>query len=340
MIHRVPLPRSQPPANSSDAFLALYGIFLLGSGLLALAARGLGGLHSLPHSLPVERKGGPLSDPPFRTALVRALASLMRTLDASTLSLVLDVYLLAPYVLLDDLRVLHNVLADAHLFLGHGALADDDLFLGDGHHDLVLADLGLRSLAGDRHPLHAYFLVAGGDLYLLAVGPHALSDLELSGFALSGTGGEFLLAPLHPELVLVCGARGGVLVGLVGARLVGGLGALQAVVRVDLALELRRDLPVIVEGRTVLGRLLVGCDGDSPTLVVGGAYRFPGDEGAPRPEEAHLHAEVLRLVALVEKQVVYLTDLRPALVHHGVTSVLVFDRREPVAALFHVFSFS
>src|SRR5918997_3648605 len=75
---------------------------------------------------------------------------------AAALGVVLYLYLLAPDVLLDDLGVLHHVLADADLFLGHGALTDDDLFLGDGHGDLVLADLGLRSLAGDRHPLHTY----------------------------------------------------------------------------------------------------------------------------------------------------------------------------------------
>src|SRR5215217_2659343 len=215
MIHCVPLPRSQPPANSPGAFLALCGIFLLGSGLLALAARGLGGLHSLLHGLPGEHphhcvhhhvsypshavtdplllagflwkgKAGRSRTRPLRTPLVRALAGLLRTLDASTLSLVLDVYLLAPDVLLDDLGVLHHVLADADLFLGHRALAHDDLFLGHGNDDLVLADLGLRSLAGDGHPLHAYFLVAGGDLYLLTVGPHALTDLEGAGLALAG----------------------------------------------------------------------------------------------------------------------------------------------------------
>src|SRR5215212_1967215 len=53
MIHRIPLPRPQPPANSPDTFLVLSGIFL-GSGLLALAACGLGGLQSLPYGLPGE----------------------------------------------------------------------------------------------------------------------------------------------------------------------------------------------------------------------------------------------------------------------------------------------
>src|SRR5215217_1000090 len=112
--------------------------------------------------------------------------------------IVLYLYLLAPYVLLDDLGVLHHVLADADLFLDDRTLAHHDLFLGDGHHDLVLAYLGFGGFALYGHPLHAHLFVAGGNLYLLAVGSHALSDLELSGLALSGTGGEFLLGPLNP----------------------------------------------------------------------------------------------------------------------------------------------
>src|SRR5829696_1962570 len=121
-----------------------------------------------------------------------------RLAGAASGGIVLYVYLLAPYVLLDDLGVFDHVLADADLFLGHGALAHDDLFFGHRHHDLVLSDLGLGGLAGGGHPLHAHLFVAGRDLYLLAVGSHALTDLELSGLALSGTGGEFLLGPLNP----------------------------------------------------------------------------------------------------------------------------------------------
>jgi hypothetical protein len=45
--------------------------------------------------------------------------------------------------------------------------------------------------------------VAGGHFYLLTVRAHALSDLELASLALTGTGPELLLTPLHPELVLV-----------------------------------------------------------------------------------------------------------------------------------------
>src|SRR5215203_6510299 len=122
---------------------------------------------------------------------------------AAALGGVFDVDLFAPYVLLDCLGVLHNVLAEADLFLGHGALFDHDLFLGDGHRHLVLAYLGFGRLALYRHPLDRYFLVLGGDLYLLAVGADALADLHGASLTLAGTGPEFLLRALHPELVLV-----------------------------------------------------------------------------------------------------------------------------------------
>src|SRR5919112_6309909 len=95
---------------------------------------------------------------------------------AAPLGFVLYLYLLAPYVLLDYLSVFHNVLADAHLFLDHWALVHNDLFLCHRHHDLVLTDLGLRSLALYGDPLDAYLFVPCGYLYALAVGSHALTD--------------------------------------------------------------------------------------------------------------------------------------------------------------------
>src|SRR5918993_382010 len=158
---------------------------------------------------------------------------------AAALGGVFDVHLLAPYVLLDDLGVLHHVLSDADLFLGYGALADDDLFLGDWHHDLVLAYLGLRSLAFDGHPLDRYFLVAGRDLDLLAVGPYALADLHGAGLTLAGTCPEFLLRALDPELVLVFEIVAAALVYslVVGSMLaeLAGLGVAHAHARADLA---------------------------------------------------------------------------------------------------------
>src|ERR687897_313268 len=86
-------------------------------------------------------------------------------------------YLLAPYVLLDRFGVGDHVLADTHLFFGYSSLLHNDLFLGDGNPYLVLADLSLRNLALYGHPLHAYFLMAGGGFFLLAAPAHAPSDL-------------------------------------------------------------------------------------------------------------------------------------------------------------------
>src|SRR5687767_12763331 len=102
---------------------------------------------------------------------------------AAPLGFVLYLDLLAPYVLLDYLRLFHNVLADAHLFLEDRALVHYDLFLGYRYHDLALSDFGLRSLALYGHPLNADLLAAGWNLYALAVGSHALSDPYGSGLA-------------------------------------------------------------------------------------------------------------------------------------------------------------
>src|SRR4028119_106590 len=150
--------------------------------------------------------------------------------EATTLlGAVLDVYLLAADVLLDDLRPpphalsppppplslprapvlraplppLPPVLAQPDLFLGHRPLVDHYLFLGHRHGDLVLADLRLGGLAAHRHPLDGDLLVLDGDLDALAVGPHALADLDRAGLALAGTCAELLFAPLDPQLVVV-----------------------------------------------------------------------------------------------------------------------------------------
>src|SRR5215213_5330322 len=106
---------------------------------------------------------------------------------ASALGVVLYFHFLAPDVLLDDLGVLHNVLADSHLFLGHSTLLRDYLFLSHRHGHFVLAYLGLCGLAAYRHPLDRDFLVLYRHLYLLAVGPDALADLYGSGLALAGS---------------------------------------------------------------------------------------------------------------------------------------------------------
>src|SRR4028118_1862823 len=62
---------------------------------------------------------------------------------------------------------------------------------------------------------------------------------------------------------------------------------------------------------------------------------LPRSEGASGAQEAHLDADVLGGVVLVDEQVVYLADLLAVAVVDGVVRVLVFDRREPVAALLH-----
>jgi hypothetical protein len=100
--------------------------------------------------------------------------------------LVVYLDLLAPYVLLYDLCVLNHVLADPNLFLGHRTLLHHYLFLGEGDTDLVFAYLGLGGLTLYGHPLYCDLFVAGGDLYLLALGAHGLSYTDLSGLALAG----------------------------------------------------------------------------------------------------------------------------------------------------------
>src|SRR5919112_788627 len=96
----------------------------------------------------------PLASPP--APLVAAAAPL-------GFSLYLD--LLAPYVLLNYLRLFHNVLADALLFLEDRAIVHNDLFLGYRHHDLLVSDLGLRGLALYERPLYRDLFVPCGHLY-------------------------------------------------------------------------------------------------------------------------------------------------------------------------------
>src|SRR5918994_4121381 len=92
-----------------------------------------------------------------------------------------------------------------------------------------------------------------------------------------------------------------------GALLDGGR-TLEAVVGVDLVLKGGGDLTVVIEGRGVLERLLVCCDHDDLPRVVDPRH-LERDQGSTRPQEAHLHAYVLGLVALVYEQVVYVAYL-------------------------------
>src|SRR5215218_5733842 len=202
------------PANSPGALLDPCGTFL-GSVLLSLAARGSGGFHGLSHGLtgepPHHRVDHHISyashvaadfllardscakerrdpeGPAFAHHAPACPGKLVAALGAPTSGgLVLYLYLLAPYVLLDRLGAGDHVLADANLFLGNRLLGDLALY---------------------RNPLHRYFLVAGGNLDAFAVGSHALTDLELTGLALAGARSELLLGALHPELVLVLEVR-------------------------------------------------------------------------------------------------------------------------------------
>ncbi len=118
----------------------------------------------------------------------------------------------------------------------------------------------------------------------------------------------------------------------VGAAIIGGAGLLEAVVGVDLVLELGGDLPIIVEGRAVLGRLLVRCDHYGLARVVDRGH-LERDQGGAGPEEAHLYAYVLGLVVLVDEQVVDLADLLVGVVVDGVACEAVLYRREPIATL-------
>src|SRR5919106_750590 len=72
-------------------------------------------------------------------------------------------------------------------------------------------------------------------------------------------------------------------------------------------------LPIVIEGRAVLERLLVCCDlYDLPRVV--DPCHLERDKGGTRSQKAHLHAYVLGMVALVEKQVLYVADLLVVLV--------------------------
>src|SRR5919112_4828098 len=121
-------------------------------------------------------------------------------------------------------------------------------------------------------------------------------------------------------------------VGCVGAALLDGGRTLKAVVGVDLVLELWGDLTVVVEGGTVLERLLVCCDlYDLPRVV--DPCHLERDQGGTRSQEAHLHAYVLGMVVLIQEQVVYVADLLVALVVDRVTcQAMSYFLREPVSA--------
>src|SRR5215218_9935727 len=151
--------------------------------------------------------------------------------------------------------------------------------------------------------------------------PHFLGGglLAVVSLAPASPGGFVQLVPdvvLRPTGLLNTARRLGALlgrVGCVGAALLDGGTTLEAVVGVDFVLEFGRDLPVLIEGGAVLERLLVCCDLDDLPRVVDPRH-LERDQGGTGPQEAHLNAYVLGLVALVEEQVVYGADLLVVLV--------------------------
>src|SRR5215210_2435588 len=247
---------------------------------------------------------------------------------------VIDVDLFLADVLLDDLLILHGLLADPQLLLDHGALFGHDLFLDHRHRDLVVADLGPGALLVHRHPLDGDLLVSGGHPHLLAVGAHPLADVHGPSLALTSPSSKLFLTSLYPQLVLVlevvtrlvdtlllapvateltslgvahpqAGTHlAGALVGLIAIVLAVGapcavrLRPLQPVVGVDPLLVIGGYVLVVIEGGAVLGRGLVHRYLDAAIVLVGPGY-LPGDEGGTHAQEAHLHADVLRLVVLV-----------------------------------------
>src|SRR5215212_6347781 len=212
--------------------------------------------------------------------------------SAAPLGFILYLDLLAPYVLLNYVRLFHNFLADAHLFLEDRALVHNDLFLGYRYHDLVVSDLGLRGLALYGHPFDAYLFVPCGHLYALVVGSHTLSDPYCASLAFAGPDPKLLLGSLHPHLVLIANLSGightrrlGALLGIVGSvggALLGGGSTMEAVVGVDLLLKLRRDLTFVIEGGAVLEPLLVCCDLDGLLRVVDPRH-LKWDQGGTGP---------------------------------------------------------
>src|ERR671913_1985936 len=172
--------------------------------------------------------------------------------------------------------------------------------------------------------------------------PHFLGGGLLAVVSLSpaSPGGFVQLVPdvvLRPTgLLNVARCLGALLgrVGCVGAAVLDGGRTLEAVVEVDLVLEFGGDLPIVIESRSVLERLLVCCDLDELPRVVYPRY-MERDQGSTGPQEAHLHAYVLWGIVLVYEQVVYVADLLIMLIVDCVACVLVLYGSETVAALFH-----
>jgi hypothetical protein len=127
--------------------------------------------------------------------------------DGTVFGLFLDLDLLAPDLLLDDLGVLDDVLADVDLLLDHRALLDHHLFLYNGDDYLVLTDLRpealplrRRSLPFDGDALYRHLHALLGHNEPLPIGSHAFAYPHGAGFALAGVDPEFFLRAAYLEL--------------------------------------------------------------------------------------------------------------------------------------------
>src|SRR5919202_5477131 len=89
---------------------------------------------------PFARTCDQLIVPCFSISLEKCSSGTVVNLPFAALSLVVDLDLLAPHILLDFLDFLHNLLSNADLFFNHRSLLDHHLFLHDGHHYLVFLD--------------------------------------------------------------------------------------------------------------------------------------------------------------------------------------------------------
>src|SRR5215217_6982584 len=120
---------------------------------------------------------------------------------SATLGPVVDVDLLFSDVLLYELLIFDDLLAETQHFFNHRSPLYHDLFLDHRNPDLVAVvhDLGFGSAHAllDRDALHAYLLALLRNTNLLTVCPHPFTDSYRAGLAFSGAGPKFLLDPLH-----------------------------------------------------------------------------------------------------------------------------------------------
>src|SRR5215208_3201060 len=107
----------------------------------------------------------------------------------------------------------------------------------------------------------------------------------------------------------------------------------QAVVAAHPLLVLGCDLLVVVEAGAVFDPVFGRGDFDDVAILAHRDY-VHGDQGRLGTQKAHLHADVLGIVALVHEQVVDLADLLTVAVVDLVARVPLLELREAIATLF------